>query len=178
MLSSRMAGYVLLGTEPWADSLQPAATRSLRDAGFVIALTPYASAEMKELATVLLPIGTFAETSGTYVNLAGTWQSFNGAAVPLGESRPGWKVLRVLGNLAGLAGFEQQSSEDVRTELRASVPVEGLRASAGIGAAPPAAQVPPNVEIAETPLYQADPLVRRAGALQRTRTARSARGLV
>ena len=71
------------------------------------------------MANVLLPIGTFVETSGTYVNLEGLWQSFAGAAKPLGESRPGWKVLRVLGNLAGVADFDYQSSEEVREELRA-----------------------------------------------------------
>ena len=73
----------------------------------------------KSVAHVLLPIGTFAETSGTYVNLEGLWQSFAGAAKPLGEARPGWKVLRVLGNLLRSADFDYQSSEEVREELRA-----------------------------------------------------------
>ena len=68
---------------------------------------------------MLLPIGTFAETSGTYVNFEGLWQSCAGAAKPLGEARPGWKVLRVLGNLAGVVDFDYQSSEEVREELRA-----------------------------------------------------------
>ena len=70
------------------------------------------------LANVLLPISTFVETSGTYVNLEGLWQSFAGAAKPLGEARPGWKVLRVLGNLADVRDFDYQSSEEVREELR------------------------------------------------------------
>ncbi|MET0290946.1 MAG: NADH-quinone oxidoreductase subunit NuoG [Steroidobacteraceae bacterium] len=175
-LTGRQAGVVLLGTEPWADSAQEGAANALRQAGFVIALTPFASNEMKDVATVLLPIGTFAETSGTFVNLAGTWQSFAGAVTPVGESRPGWKVLRVLGNLLGLSGFEQQSSEVVRNELRALVPAEGLAAPA---AAAVVAQAPvAHATVAMTPIYQIDPLVRRAGALQRTRTARGARGLV
>jgi NADH-quinone oxidoreductase subunit G len=168
MLGASLAGYVLLGTEPWADSLQPAATKALREAGFVVALTPYASAEMKELASVLLPIGTFAETSGTYVNLGGTWQSFAGAAVPVGEARPAWKVLRVLGNLLGLGGFEQQTSEDVREELRAQVPAAGAPAPVVIVPAANAA----GGELADVPLYQIDALVRRAGALQRTSEGR------
>jgi NADH-quinone oxidoreductase subunit G len=105
------------------------------------------------------------------VNLEGTWQSFAGAATPLGESRPAWKVLRVLGNLLGLSGFEQQSSEDVREELRSATPPQGLAAG---GAAPAASAV----KSLETPIYQADPLVRRAGALQRTRVGRAARGVL
>ena len=68
-----------------------------------MAATPYADDTLKSVAHVLLPISTFVETSGTYVNLEGLWQSFAGAAKPLGEARPGWKVLRVLGNLAGIA---------------------------------------------------------------------------
>ena len=88
-------------------------------ASFVVAATPYADDTLKSVAHVLLPISTFVETSGTYVNLEGLWQSFAGAAKPLGEARPGWKVLRVLGNLAGVADFEYQSSEEVREELRA-----------------------------------------------------------
>ena len=68
---------------------------------------------------MLLPISTFVETSGTYVNFEGLWQSVAGAAKPPGEARPGWKVLRVLGNLAGVADFDYQSSEEVREELRA-----------------------------------------------------------
>ena len=67
---------------------------------------------------MLLPIGTFAETSGTYVNCEGQWQSQPGAAQPLGEARPGWKVLRVLGNLLNLERFDYQSSEEVLAEVR------------------------------------------------------------
>jgi NADH-quinone oxidoreductase subunit G len=173
MLAAGMSGYVLLGTEPWADSLQPGALQSLRQAGFVVALTPYSSAEMKEVATLLLPVGTFAETSGTYVNLAGTWQSFAGAAVPVGEARPAWKVLRVLGNLLGLEGFEQQSSEDVRDQLRAH---PAAASDAAPGALDAAARAAPSGGLVGTPIYQEDPLVRRAPALQRTRMARAARG--
>ena len=83
----------------------------------VVAITPFASAALREVAHVLLPMGTFAETYGTYVNFEGRWQSFAGAATPLGEARPGWKVLRVLGNALGLQAFEYQSAEEVRDEV-------------------------------------------------------------
>jgi NADH-quinone oxidoreductase subunit G len=122
---------------------------------------------------VLLPIGSFAETSGTYVNLDGQWQSFNGAAQPVGEARPGWKVLRVLGNLLGLGGFEQLTSEHVRDALRSLVernaaPLEAVSTSL-------ASEVSGAVTVTDLPMYQGDAIVRRATALQRTREARSAR---
>ncbi len=133
------------------------------------------SDEVKSVAHVLLPIGTFAETSGTYVNLAGHWQSFAGAAQPVGQSRPGWKVLRVLGNLLGLDGFEQLSSEEVRDALRnelganaATLPVE----------AAPSQPVPATAgTVVDIPLYQVDSIVRRAASLQRTRDARAPRAV-
>ena len=67
-----------------------------------------------EYAHVLLPIAPFTETAGTFINTEGRAQSFQGVVQPLGETRPAWKVLRVLGNLLGLAGFEQQSADDAR----------------------------------------------------------------
>ena len=120
LLTQSQKAYLLFGgTEPWADALGVDATKALGGASFVVAATPYADDTLKSVAHVLLPISTFVETSGTYVNLEGLWQSFAGAAKPLGEARPGWKVLRVLGNLAGVADFDYQSSEEVREELRA-----------------------------------------------------------
>jgi NADH-quinone oxidoreductase subunit G len=142
---------------------------SLRGATYVVAATPYVTDELKAVAHVLLPIGTFAETSGTYVNLEGQWQSFAGAAQPLGESRPGWKLLRVLGNLLGLAGFAEESSEQVRDQLRALV--ERTAAPVIAGSAP-ASIAGGAATVADIPAYQSDAIVRRATSLQRTRDAR------
>ena len=146
----------------------------MQGAKFVVAATPFISEEVKSVAHVLLPIGTFAETSGTYVNLAGHWQSFGGAAQPMGQSRPGWKVLRVLGNLLGLDGFEQLSSEEVRDALRselgtnaATLPAAAPAFGAGAGAG----------TVVDIPLYQVDSIVRRAASLQRTRDARVPRAV-
>ncbi|MBV8496353.1 MAG: NADH-quinone oxidoreductase subunit G, partial [Gammaproteobacteria bacterium] len=119
MLSEPLRAYLLLGgVEPARDTLVPEAARALGRAEFVVALTPFASEELKSIAQVMLPMGTFAETSGTYVNCEGRWQSQPGAALPVGEARPGWKVLRVLANLMNLSGFDYQSSEEVVAELR------------------------------------------------------------
>ena len=109
----------------------------------MVALTPFVSDALLEAADLLLPIGTFAETSGTYVNVEGTWQSFGGVANPVGESRPAWKVLRVLGNLVEADGFDYVTSEDVLAECREQVGEiapgvytgDGTAASAADGAA-------------------------------------------
>ena len=189
MLQQPLKAYVLFGgVEPWADTLDPETTRALGKAEFVVAMTPFVSEQLKKVAHIILPIGTFVETSGTYVNLEGMWQSQQGAALPVGESRPGWKVLRVLGNLLDLAGFEYQTSEDVRDELRKVCSETG--ATNGTGTSPmvdiPVAasgykgshQVArPSGSSSETlidmPMYQIDALVRRAPSLQKTREGRT-----
>ena len=172
MLSNSLNSYVLLGVEPGADSIHAGARAALGGAQFVVALTPYASEELKAVAQVLLPIGSFAETSGTYVSLEGEWQSFPGASQPVGESRPAWKVLRVLGNLLGLPGFEQQSSEDVRGDMRAAVDASPpLKQTA---TSPVLAALPADAQVQGVPMYQIDPLVRRAPSLQKTRDGRQA----
>jgi NADH-quinone oxidoreductase subunit G len=171
MLTDSLSAYLLWDAEPWIDSLQPRALEALLGATYVVAATPFVTAELKKVAHVMLPIGTFAETSGTYVNLEGKWQSFAGAAQPVGQSRPGWKVLRVLGNLLGLSGFEQQSSEQVRDELRAAlksspafVVSENVVASRVSGVA---------ASVIDLPTYQIDSLVRRSPSLQRTLDGRA-----
>ena len=172
LLTQPQKAYLLFGgTEPWADALGVDATRALGGASFVVAATPYADDTLKSVAHVLLPISTFVETSGTYVNLEGLWQSFTGAAKPLGEARPGWKVLRVLGNLAGVADFEYQSSEEVREELRALC--GGIAASSYQGTHE-AKVSPSDARVIDVPMYAIDAVLRRAPSLQRTREGKGA----
>jgi NADH-quinone oxidoreductase subunit G len=125
---------------------------------------------MKRCAHILLPAGTFAETSGTYVNLEGRWQSQGGAAKPLGVCRPAWKILRVLGNLLELPGFDYQSSESVRDELKARLEA-AQQAPARTAAALQAAATEAVIDV---PMYQIDPVLRRAVPLLRTRDGRIA----
>jgi NADH-quinone oxidoreductase subunit G len=173
MLAAPLDAYLLWDFEPGADTLQPKALETLRAAKFVVVATPFVTDELKSVAHVLLPIGSFAETSGTYVNLEGQWQSFAGAAVPVGEARPGWKVLRVLGNLLGFAGFEALSSDEVRDALRQLVERNAAPLAA---ASPPVVSNPPAiVAVTDLPMYQGDAILRRATALQKTREARSPR---
>jgi NADH-quinone oxidoreductase subunit G len=177
MLSAPLRGYVLLGgVEPTLDTQDADAVRTLGKAEFVVAITPFASEEVKRIAHVLLPIGTFAESSGTFVNCEGLWQSQPGAAVPVGEARPGWKVLRVLGNLLQLAGFDYQSSEDVLTEARKAceeVKPSPYQGSHGVSSGGNGAQGVERMTLTDVPMYQTDALVRRAPSLQRTREGRT-----
>jgi len=177
MWARPLRAYVLFGgVEPGIDTLDPEAQRTLAQAELVVAITPFASEEIKRIAHVLLPIGTFAETSGTYVNCEGIWQSQAGAATPVGAARPGWKVLRVLGNLLKLPRFEYQSSEEVLSELRAACDGLAPEAYAGTHSVQPpgnGARLAPPVTVADVPMYQVDALVRRAASLQRTRDGRT-----
>jgi NADH-quinone oxidoreductase subunit G len=116
-------------------------------------------------------VSTFVETSGTFVNLEGLWQSFAGAAKPLGEARPGWKVLRVLGNLAEIAGFDYQSSEEVREELRALC--GGVAASSYQGSHEARVSAV-DARVVDVPMYAVDAVLRRAPSLQRTREGKGA----
>jgi NADH-quinone oxidoreductase subunit G len=170
MLRRPLKAYVLFGVEPWADALDSETAKVLREADLVIAITPFASDTLREIAHVILPIGTFAETSGTYVNLEGQWQSQTGAAAPVGESRPGWKVLRVLGNLLELPNFEYQSSEEVRDELRRQCGEAQGGAYKGTHRVNSASTSTPLVDVN---MYQIDSLVRRATSLQKSREGRS-----
>ncbi|HEY7377752.1 MAG TPA: NADH-quinone oxidoreductase subunit NuoG [Steroidobacteraceae bacterium] len=173
MLASTLKAYVLVGALDVDEDLgSEHAAQTLRGAECVIALTPYMSEAVARNATLLLPIGTFAETSGTYVNLEGRWQSFAGAAKPVGECRPGWKVLRVLGNLLNLPGFDYDTSEAVRDEVRTLS--RDARADSAFAASRKLNGTRPAGGAIDVPMYGIDPIVRRAPALQRTREAQQA----
>ena len=171
MLKTPLSTYVLFGVEPWEDALDPECMRTLAAAQRVIAITPFASALLRDVAHVLLPMGTFAETYGTFVNFEGRWQSFAGAATTLGDARPGWKILRVLGNALALPTFEYQSAEEVRDEVHRAC-AEPL-ATAYTGSLEPAGAKHP-AAVVDVPMYHIDALVRRAPSLQRTRQGRAA----
>jgi NADH-quinone oxidoreductase subunit G len=175
MLDASLDVLVLMNLEPGADLIAiKDAIGKLGRQKFVIALSAFDSEALRASADLLLPIGTFAETSGTYVNVAGTWQSFGGIASLVGEARPAWKVLRVIGNLLDAAGFDYVSSEDVRDELAAEIgairPDNSLQ-DATVHAAPNGADAEADLDV---PLYSVDGLVRRATALQLTPAAKRA----
>ena len=146
----------------------------LDESDFVVSVSAYNSASLKEAADVLLPAASFMETSGTYVNAEGLWQSFKGVVSPKGESRPAWKILRVLGNLTGVDGFEFMSSQDVKNEVRAKCENIELSNMTGTAASSVDVSVADGLHRAsDVPMYAADAIVRRADALQRTVDAQS-----
>ncbi|MCE3268103.1 MAG: NADH-quinone oxidoreductase subunit [Burkholderiales bacterium] len=118
MLQEPRRAYVLLNTELEYDAYNSMqALAALKKADTVVVLSPFISEEMKNYADVILPITPFTETAGSYINMEGRWQKFNGVTRPLGDSKPGWKVLRVLANNLNLAGFDYNNIEEVRSEL-------------------------------------------------------------
>ncbi len=169
MLATPRKAYVLLGVEPELDCWDSAAAlKAMQGAELVVALTPYSKLAGKAQQQMLLPIATFAETSGTYVNAEGRWQSFTGAGKPFAEARPAWKVLRVLGNLCKVAGFDYTSSEEVLAEVRTSTAhvQADNRSTAQQEFAP--LRLEGLLRVAEVPIYASDALVRRSPALQAT----------
>ncbi len=173
MLADPRKAYLVLHADPELDTTDPSATRAaLAAAEFVVALSPFKSGVL-EHADVLLPIAPFTETAGTFVSCEGRAQTFSGVVMPLGQARPAWKVLRVLGSLLGLAGFGYDSVEAVRAELPRADEIGGWLSNATrTPLQAPAANTGDGLErIADVPIYAADPLVRRAGSLQKTRDA-------
>ncbi|MGL6108744.1 MAG: NADH-quinone oxidoreductase subunit NuoG, partial [Rubrivivax sp.] len=176
MLSQPMKALLLLNVEPALDAADPAAAQTaLLGSGLVVALTSFKDAAV-ENADVLLPIAPFSETAGSFVNAEGRLQSFAGVVAPLGEARPAWKVLRVLGNLLGLDGFNLDSAEQVRAEALGDVTALQARLSNASDAMPSRADDVSALErVADVPIYTTDALVRRAASLQRTVDARAPR---
>lgn len=175
MLEVPRKAYLLVNIEPELDCQHAAlAKAAMEKAECVVALTAFKSSAL-EHADVLLPIAPFTETSGTFMSMEGRVQSFTAATRPLGESRPAWKVLRVLANTLGLSGFDFDSSEQVKNaifndekpsvvvwrslnnnlselvEIQVNIKKEGLQ------------------RIGEVPQYLSDPIVRRSPPLQKTK---------
>jgi NADH-quinone oxidoreductase subunit G len=172
MLSSPRKAYVLLNVEAELDCANPQqAMAALQTADLVIAMSAYKH-QAREYADVLLPIAPFTETSGTFVSTEGRVQSFKGAVKPLGEARPAWKVLRVLGNLLKVDGFDQDTSEAVRDEALKGVDV-AARLNNAIGGveAKTAAAASGLQRVSDVPIYATDAVVRRSEPLQATSDA-------
>jgi NADH-quinone oxidoreductase subunit G len=167
--------FVLVNVEPELDCADPvAAHRAMHAADCVVSLTPWKTG--LDYADVLLPIAPFTESSGIFVNTEGRVQSFYAVVHPLGDARPGWKVLRVLGSLLGRQGFEFDTIEQVRASCLSGKDVEGLLSNRISVEEERNSERSQGIQrIADVPIYFADPLVRRSPALQKTRDARPPR---
>ena len=172
MLGGALKACLLMNVEPAFDAANPsAAIKGLASADMVVALTSFKTAAL-DCADVLLPIAPFTETSGTFVNAEGRVQSFHGVVKPLGDARPAWKVLRVLGNMLGMSGFDFETSEDVRTEALGEESALPSRLNNSTSAVAAHAETQGGLErIADVPIYATDAFVRRAAGLQHTADA-------
>lgn len=176
MLSQPMKALLLFNTEPVLDAANAAAAQaSLEGAGLVVAFTAFKDARV-ENADVMLPIAPFTETGGAFVNAEGRVQAFHGVVTTLGDARPGWKVLRVLGNLLGLSGFSQETVEEVRAQALGDVESLKSRLSNDAGNVALDLQAVSHAglqRVSDVPIYCTDSLVRRASSLQLTRDGKS-----
>jgi len=174
MFAQPRKAYVLLGLEPELDCYNPQlALAALKQAALVVMLTPFKHEAALDYADVLLPVAPFTETSGSFVNTEGRVQSFNGVCRPLGDTRPAWKVLRVLGNVLDIPDFGYDSSEQIRDAILAP----GTAFVAGLDNAVSGVELSLTASgaglqrIADVPIYFADALVRRAESLQQSSDA-------
>ena len=175
MFDTPRRAYVVLNAEPEFDTADARkAMAALQQAGTVVVLSPFRSEAAMQYADVILPITPFTETAGTFVNAEGRAQSFNGVVRALGEARPGWKVLRVLGNLLSVPGFDFDTAEAVRDAALVKLAPAQLNNATDAAIRVTAAAANGIERIADVPIYHADPIVRRADSLQLTAAARRA----
>lgn len=174
MLAQPKKAVLLLNVEPEIDVANGGkAVAALKQAQSVMAFTPFESETLREVCDVMLPIAPFTETSGSFISMEGRLQSFHGVVKGFADSRPLWKVLRVLGNVFGLEGFEYDSSEQV---LREAVNKEALSEKLGNrstwqgGAVQTASNL---VRVGGVGIYHTDALVRRSAPLQATSHAQT-----
>jgi NADH-quinone oxidoreductase subunit G len=175
MLAGGLKAAILLNTEPAFDAAGGAAAAAgIGQADMVITLSPFKA--NLDISDVILPISPWSETPGTFVNAEGRVQTFHAVVKPMGESRPGWKVLRVLGNMLGLPAFDFETAQEVLEAARGPQDVgqafvQGARLSNTTGVDIDLSEVPGH-RPAVAAIYQLDGIVRRAPSLQLTADAR------
>ena len=176
MLARPRKLFVLFNLEPEFDfASAPDTLQAMYDAEFVVVFSPYVTAEMKDYADVVLPIATFAETEGTYVNAEGRWQTVECAVPAPGQARPAWRVLRVLADCLHLEGMAYQSVQQILEEIRLDVSEKAD--PSGSQYVPGDVSPPVGMEgvyrVSGMPVYATDHVVRRAKSLQETSLAPS-----
>ncbi|MEO7548481.1 MAG: molybdopterin-dependent oxidoreductase, partial [Ramlibacter sp.] len=176
MLAGGVKAVLLLNTEPEFDSAAGrAAVEGLNKAQMVVTMSPFKA--NLAFSDVLLPIAPFTETPGTFVNAEGRVQGFHAVVKPLGETRPAWKVLRVLANMLGLPGFSYESATEVLAAARGADGVAATHVQGGLlgNVTSAVADVTPGAgSPVAAAIYQLDGIVRRAPSLQATADARVA----
>ena len=166
-VEAKLKGYVIMGLEPSYDVANPLGARqAMLAAECVVALSAYQTESILECADVILPMALFAETSGTYINVDKTWQTVTGAIKPVGEARPAWKILRVLGNLLHCQAFDFMSTDAILKTIKAELALsDELKADCFYADVWPTEEAT-LVRVGEWPLYHADMTLRHTRALQ------------
>lgn len=173
MLAQPRAGYLLSGIEAELDIENPAQALAALEPAFVVSMSSYVTDTLKQYADVILPMSVQTETSGTYVNVEGVWQSFCGVAKSTGLAKPGWKILRVLGNLFDLPGFDYNSSEEVKDELQKRLGDKTADTQLNWNCPEDSQTDKLTIQrISELPIYAVDATTRRSTALQLTKDGR------
>ncbi|MDH3420760.1 MAG: molybdopterin-dependent oxidoreductase, partial [Gammaproteobacteria bacterium] len=172
MLTAPRRVYMLFGAEPDGDFADDElAEQALNAADTVVCFTPFVTDTLLECADILLPVSTFAETAGTFVNAEGRWQSFGPAAKPIGDAREGWRVLRVLGNALDLPDCDYQTADEVRDALKQALG-DAEADNSHNGTWDVGIDVTGDIDgELDVPIYSVDAVVRRAAALQNTQFA-------
>ena len=171
-IASKMKGYLLHGVDASFDFNNPQAVRqSMLAAEFVVVVSAFADASTLEYADVVLPMAPYTETSGTYINVNGNWQSFKGAMTPLGEARPAWKIYRVLANLTQADGFEYMSSDDVLSEVKSLYSMAAGIEKTFISPTQMPDHAASFCRIGEWSMYRIDAITRHSEALQKSAAA-------
>jgi len=172
MIAKKQRAYVLFNLEPEFDFAKSTETlKAMQEADFVVVFTPYINDQVKEYANVILPIATFAETDGTFVNNEGRWQSIGKAVPAPGEARAAWKVLRVLANKLGFDEVQYHTSEEIRDELKQKFDsniqfTSDLSSYDSINTNPENSEENKTYRVSDAPVYAVDNIVRRAKSLQ------------
>jgi len=176
MLETPQSHYLLVGVEVEFDAANPAqAVNALAKSSGVVSLSAFLSDSLRDHADVVLPIATFPESFGTFVNATGNWQSAKGVSAPPGDARPVWKIIRVLAEGQELSGFAYESPETLTKEAQqkcSSVSLNNLTDLKGVGFE--GASKDTMVRVGETPIYATDPLVRRSQPLQKSTDGKQA----
>ena len=172
LFKSPRKSYLFMNVEPTLDcSNANDAYAAIQQADFVVALSIYRHELFDQHAHVILPLCPFTETDGTFVNVLGHWQHFSPVAKSYGEAKPGWKILKVLGNLLELSGFNYQNGGEIREQLKQQLTENKFKGSEPFQPDQLQNEATRLSRIGEIPHYSIDSLVRRAQPLQQAQVA-------
>jgi len=165
ILSSDLTAFVLFDVYPNFDCIdsENAIEHLSRDDAFVVVMNSFEDESVLSFANVILPIASFYETSGTHINVDNIAQSYGASVKSAGESKPGWKVIKVLADLLNLEGFDFTDSQQIADEALSLTPsVSEIEVPIGNS------EMPKVTTVWQYTPYACDVVVRHASSLQQT----------